>query len=397
VNLAIFDCRAGVSGNMMLGAILDAGLDLGLLTVGLAALPVTGYEIEAERVTRRGLAGTHVTVHAAEQKHARHLGDILDTIQSSTLPDDVVARATAIFKRLAHAEARVHGTDVSNVHFHEVGALDAIVDIVGSALGLHLLGVQKVYSTPLHLGTGTIKCAHGTLPVPAPATLELVRDIPVYGRDVEAELVTPTGAAILTTIAESYGTVPAMTVDRIGYGAGSRELPFANLLRLTIGKTLADDAGYEIDEAILIETNIDDMNPEWYDQVMTKLFDAGAMDVFLTPILMKQGRPALQLSVLVRENVVDTSLATLFRETTTIGVRMHSVDRRKLERRVECVKTAYGEVAVKLALHHGVVLNTAPEHRDCQRIAEEQGIPLKEVHQAAQAAARQQLDLTGRP
>jgi uncharacterized protein (TIGR00299 family) protein len=393
MKLAYFDCVAGVSGNMLLGSLVDAGLGLDTLQQGLARLHLSGYRIEARKVQKRGLAATFVQVHVQDDSTERHLSEILEVIAAADLPPRVRESATSIFRRLAEAEARVHGTSVEEVHFHEVGGLDAIVDIVGSVLGLHLLGVEGVLASALHVGTGSVRCAHGLLPVPAPATLELLKGVPTYGRDIEAELVTPTGAAILTTLAEGFGAAPPLRVEQVGYGAGSRDLPFPNLLRVSIGATDGEAEGYEEDVVIVVETNIDDMNPEWYEQAMTRLFDAGALDVFLTPIQMKRSRPASQLTVIAPHGAVDKVLAALFAETTTIGVRLHSEQRRKLPRRIETVQTAYGRVGVKLAHYLGQVVNISPEHRDCQRIADERGVPLKEVYQAALSAARRQLGM----
>lgn len=393
MKLAYFDCVAGISGNMLLGALLDAGLELEALQKGLAGLHISGYQIEARKVQKRGLAGTFVHVHARDEATERHLSDILEIIAAADLPTGVKERSAAIFRRLAEAEARVHGSSVEAVHFHEVGGLDAIVDIVGSVLGLHLLHVEQVYASALHVGTGMVRCAHGLLPIPAPATLQLLRGVPTYGRDIEAELVTPTGAAILTTLAEGYGAAPSIRVEQVGYGAGSHELPFPNLLRVSIGTTDGDAEGYEEDVVAVVETNIDDMNPEWYEHAMTRLFDAGALDVYVSPIHMKRSRPATQLTVIAPHAAVDSVLAALFTETTTIGVRLRTEQRRKLPRRVETVQTAFGRVAVKLAEFNGCVVNISPEHRDCQRIAEERGVPLKAVYQAALSAARAQLGI----
>jgi len=390
MKIAYFDCFSGVSGNMVLGALVDAGLEVERLEAELARLSVPGYTLEVQAVRRRGLRGTHVEVQVSEVGVERHLADVEAIIQESDLPEVVKERSLAIFHRLARAEAKVHGIPVEAVHFHEVGAVDAIVDVVGSVVGLWLLGVEQVYASPVHVGRGTVECAHGTLPVPAPATLELLQGVPLYGRDVDAELVTPTGAAILTTLAEGFGAAPPMQVERVGYGAGSRDLPLPNLLRVSIGTTSAVADGYEEDAVTVIEANVDDMNPEWYEYAMERLFDAGALDVFLTPIQMKHGRPGTQVSVLVAEERVPDALSVLFAETTTIGVRFHTVRRWKLRRESAVVETPYGPVGVKIARRGDAVLNVAPEYRDCRRVAEERGVPLKEVYQAAVAAARAQ-------
>jgi uncharacterized protein (TIGR00299 family) protein len=385
--IAYLDCFSGISGNMMLGALLDAGLELERLEAELGKLPLSGYELKVETVKRHGLSGTHVEVEVSEKGVERHLHHIEEIIQGSDLPESVKQQGLAIFRRLAQAEAKVHGAPVESIHFHEVGAMDAIVDVMGAAIGLWLLNVEKVYASPVHVGCGTVKCAHGVLPVPAPATLDLLHGVPIYGRDVEAELVTPTGAAILTTVAESFSSAPPMRVTRVGYGAGTRELPIANLLRISIGEMGTNADGYEEDTVTLLETNIDDMNPQWYEHVMARLFEVGALDVFLTPIQMKRGRPATQLSVLTPETRVSEALDILFAETTTIGVRMQPVQRRKLHREMVTVETPYGPVAVKVARRGRMVVNATPEYRDCQRIAAERGVPLKDVVRAAMQAA----------
>jgi len=391
MKIAYFDCFSGISGDMILGALVDAGLEMERLRAELARLPISGYTLGAQAVRRRGLRGTHVEVQVSEEGVERHLEEIEAIIRNGDLPDTVKARSLAIFRRLAQAEARVHGISVGDVHFHEVGAVDAIVDVVGAVVGLWMLGVERVYASPVHVGRGTLECTHGTLPVPAPATLELLRDVPTYGRDIEAELVTPTGAAILTTLAEGFGAAPPMRVERVGYGAGSRDLPLPNLLRLSIGATTDGVGGYEEDVVTVVETNIDDMNPQWYEHVMARLFDAGALDVFLTPIQMKRGRPGVQLSVILADERVPDVLEVLFSETTTIGVRTCSMRRWKLGRERIVVETRYGPIGVKVARRGEAVVNVAPEYRECRRIAGERGVPLKEVYQEALEAARAQV------
>ena len=389
MRIAYFDCFSGISGNMVLGALVDAGLDVERLRAELARLPVSGYELVAEPVQKRGLRGTHVSVEVSEHGVERHLHDIEEIIGGSDLPDEVKRTGLAIFRRLA--EAGVHGMPLDHVHFHEVGAVDAIVDVVGAAIGLWLMGIEQVYASPVHVGCGTVTCAHGTLPVPAPATQELLRGVPIYGRDVESELVTPTGAAILTTLAEAFGSAPPMRVEQMGYGAGTRDLPLPNLLRVSIGEVeaaLEEMEGYEADVITVIETNIDDMNPQFYEHVMAKLFDAGAVDVFLTPIQMKAGRPGVQLSVLVAQAHVAAATETLFAETSTIGVRMASMRRWKLGRERVVVETRYGPIGTKVARRGEEVVNAAPEYRECRRVAEELGVPLKDVYQAATEAVR---------
>jgi uncharacterized protein (TIGR00299 family) protein len=391
MKLAYFDCPSGISGDMVLGAILDAGLELDTLRQALDGLHLSGYEIEARKVMRGGLAGTLVEVHTQEDVE-RKLKDVLAIVEGSAVPQEVKTTARAIFTRLAEVEARIHDTSVEDIHFHEVGGLDAIVDVVGSLLGLRLLRVEGVYASALPLGRGFVRCAHGLLPVPAPATLELLKGVPVYGLDVEAELVTPTGAAIVTALAHSFGPPPSMRVERVGYGAGQRELPIPNLLRLIIahapgelGLSLVET--FDEDTVILLETNIDNMSPEFYEHVMGRLFQQGALDVFLTPIQMKHNRPAVILSVIVGEKDVDETLEVIFAETTTLGVRVQEVRRKKLARESVVIDTCYGPIAVKVARLGGVIKNIAPEYEECRQIAEQHRLPLKDVYDAAKRAA----------
>lgn len=392
VKVAYFDCFSGISGNMVLGALLDAGLELDALREALAGLQISGYEIKARKVVRKHIAATLVDVETRELEVERHLGDILSILGESRLPEEVKKACGKIFTRLAEAEARVHGLDVEDIHFHELGGLDAIVDVVGSVAGLKLLGVEEVYSSPLHLGRGFVECAHGLLPVPAPATLELVKGVPTYGRDVEAELVTPTGAAIITTLARGFGPSPAMEVEAIGYGAGHRDLPIPNLLRVSIGRALEPrERGYEEDVVTVVEANVDDMNPEFFEHAMAKLFDRGALDVFLTPIQMKKGRPAVKLSAIVREADLGGVLDVFFAETTTLGVRLYEARRRKLTRERIVIETKYGKVGVKVGKLGDAIKNISPEYEDCRRIALRLGIPLKEVYQEAERAAREKV------
>ena len=392
MRIAYFDCFSGISGNMILGALLDVGLGLEVLREALAGLQISGYEIKARRVVKKHIACTLVDVETSEVGVERHLSDILDIIGESTLPEEVKETCGRIFTRLAEAEAKVHGLDVEDIHFHEVGGLDAIVDVVGSVVGLKLLGIEEAYSSPLHLGRGFVECAHGRFPVPAPATLELVRGVPTYGRDVEAELVTPTGAAIITTLAKGFGQAPPMEVEAIGYGAGHRDLPIPNLLRVSVGRALRlEEQGYEEDIVTLMEANIDDMNPEFYEHVMARLFDKGALDVFLTPIQMKKSRPAVKLSAIVREADLNGVLDVFFEETTTLGVRLYEARRKKLTRERIVIETKYGKVGVKVGKLGDAVKNISPEYEDCRRIAEREGIPLKEVYEEARRAAGERI------
>ncbi|MBN1460385.1 MAG: nickel pincer cofactor biosynthesis protein LarC [Armatimonadetes bacterium] len=382
--IAYLDCFSGISGDMLLGALVDVGLAIEDLRADLAKLPLEGYEVTAKRVVKRSLSGTQVSVKTKHEHGHRGLSDILEIINGSKLPPEVTLRARRIFERLAEAEARVHGRSVEEVHFHEVGAVDAIVDIVGACCGLHRLGLEKVYASALPLGGGWVESAHGRLPVPAPATVELLHGVPSYGGPVEEELVTPTGAAIVTTIASEFGTMPAMTVRAVGWGAGQKELAHPNLLRVFLGDPTAQPLEQQLS---LIETNVDNMNPELFGHTMERLLEAGALDVFYTPIVMKKSRPATLVSVLAEPSLVGMLSELLFRETTTLGVRVTEVSRRCLEREWTEVETAWGKVRVKIGRLNGEVVNIAPEYEDCARLARENDIPAKAVYEAAREAA----------
>jgi uncharacterized protein (TIGR00299 family) protein len=382
MTLAYFDCFSGISGDMTLGALADAGLSIDALRAELSKLGLPGYEIRSEKVKRAGLAATkvHVILDNREQP-ARHLSDIGKLITASSLSSTVKEKSIKVFERLARAEAAVHGTTADNVHFHEVGAVDAIVDIVGSVIGLEMLGITRIAGSPLNLGSGEIKTSHGTLPVPAPATIELLKGVPSYGSSVPFELTTPTGAAILSTLGSAFGPMPQMKISQIAHGAGDKDFPGRpNVLRLMVGEP---SPSYEEDSSIVIETNIDDMNPQVYDYLIEKLMQRGAQDVYLTPIIMKKGRPAILLSVLTDKPKVEAMLDALFRETTSIGVRIREVERKKLTREIEEVDTMYGKIRIKISRRGDEVLTATPEYEDCRRLAEEKQVPLKTVIEEA--------------
>jgi uncharacterized protein (TIGR00299 family) protein len=378
MTLAYFDCFSGISGDMTLGALVDAGVPIDVLRSELKKLNLPGYELKAEKVKRSGIAATkvHVIIEKKDLK-PRHLPDITAIITKSSLTAGIKEKSIGIFNRLAEAEARVHGTTPEKVHFHEVGAVDAIVDIVGSVVGLDLLGVTRVRASAVNVGSGTVETAHGLLPVPAPAAAELLKGVPFYQSEARFELATPTGAAIISTLASSFGPLPEMKVDRIAYGAADSDFPGRpNVLRLMIGEPAA---AYDEDSSILIETNIDDMNPQVYEYIIDKLMQQGAQDAYLTPIIMKKGRPAIQLSVLTEASGTDRAIDTIFRETTSIGVRIHEVKRKKLSREIREIETSYGKIRMKISRRGGEILTATPEYEDCRRIAEEKNVPLKDV------------------
>jgi uncharacterized protein (TIGR00299 family) protein len=458
------DCFAGISGDMTVGALIDLGLDLTVLERELRKLHLEGYRLEAERVEKRGLGATQFRViltdashehladdefeevhehthehdHVHEHTHTEHdhhehdhehehhhdeaaphththraLADILALIAASELSEQVKATASRIFTRLGEAEAKVHGVPVQEVHFHEVGGVDAIVDIVSSAIGLDQLGVQRVIASPLHLGGGFVKMAHGLYPIPAPATAQLIQGVPVYSTEAKGELVTPTGAAIVTTLASSFGPLPVMSIASVGYGAGTRERDFPNVLRAMLGETEASAEqtavraprdpnpqqhavalsaeGYQEGRAIVIEANIDDMNPQLFEALSDQLLAAGALDVLLLPVQMKKQRPGVLLQVLSAPEKLNVVLDILFRESTTIGVRTYEVTRYMLQRESVPVTTRYGLVHVKVARQGDRVVNVAPEYEDCRVLAQQAHQPLKLVYAAALGAAAEQV------
>lgn len=390
MKIAYFDCFAGASGDMILGALMDAGLPLDKLKNELAKLELDHYDLQVEKVAKRGLGGSQAKVLIDDHHHHdhhRHLHHIEEIIGQSNLSDPVKTKSLAIFRRLAEAEAKVHRTTIDAIHFHEVGAMDAIIDVVGSVAGLSALGIEKVYCSPMHVGTGTVECAHGTLPVPAPATAELVRNKPIFSTDVEGELLTPTGAAILTTLADDFCPMPAMILEKVGYGAGRSDPSIPNLLRISIGEAAEEVKGLESERVAVIETSIDDMNPQIYDYVMEKMLKMGVMDVFLIPIQMKKNRPATLLTVLCSPGMVGQIADFLVTETTTIGLRWRIDSRLKAVREIKEIETPYGVIKFKVAKTGNRTVNISPEYEDCKRVAMEKNIALKDVLEAAGSVA----------
>ena len=379
MRIAYFDCPSGASGDMVLGALVDAGCPLEALESALTRLGVDGWRLEARSVERGGIRGTHLAVRTDPARHFHDLGDMLRPIARSTLPDSVKMRAETVLRRLAEAEARVHRVPVEAVHFHEVGDLDTLVDVVGSVAGLDALGVDQVRVSPLPIGGGTVDTAHGRLPVPAPATVELLRGFPVYDNGVAAELVTPTGAAILTTLGIP-GRLPAMTLERIGSGAGTRELAIPNLLRVLVGEAEPVETDpAEVETLVEVETTIDDMSPQLYEPLIERLLRAGALDVYLTPVVMKRSRPGTVLTLLAPPALAERLAEVLFRETTTIGVRWSEVRRRRLPREMVRLETTLGPVTFKVSSLEGRVVTVTPEFEEVRRIADREGRPVREV------------------
>jgi len=379
-----FDCFAGASGDMILGAMVAAGVDPRELADQLRALGVSGFEIEFAIVDRSGISATHARVNTQEQHAHRHLGDILKIIYESQLNDKVKERAALVFSRLAKAEAQVHNAPVDHVHFHEVGALDAIVDVVGAAICFELLGIERFVSSPLHVGSGTVSMAHGLFPVPPPAVAELLKGVPIYSTEVKGELVTPTGAAIISSVCTEFGPMPPLRLERTGYGAGTREYEkFPNVLRVMIGEPAV---GVTDEQLVMIETNVDDLSPQVLGYVMDRALELGALDCYFTPIVMKKSRPASLVSILCREEDRERLSEMVFSETTTLGLRTFSVSRRALEREIVKVETQYGPIDVKVARLNGRMINQMPEYEQCRIAAVRANVALRAVEDEARLA-----------
>lgn len=391
MRIAYFDCFSGISGDMFVGALLDAGLKIEILEKELNKLNLSGYQLEVNKVLKKGISASQFKVKIQEKGVERRFKDILNILEESKLDEEIKNEVKKIFFKIAEAESKIHQEDIEKIHFHEIGGLDSIIDISSAVIGIKALEIKEIYSSPLPLGKGFVKCAHGILPLPAPATLELLKNIPTYSGGMESEMVTPTGAAIISTLTKDFGERPLMKIEKIGYGAGEREFSIPNLLRVSIGEKILSDRdlmdGYVHDEALLIETNIDDMNPEFYDYIMDKLFSQGALDVFLTPIQMKKNRPAHMFSIIVYEQNLKEILKVLFSESTTLGVRIKEVKRLKLTQQNFIAETKYGKIKVKVGIFKEDIKTIAPEYQDCQKIAQQYQVPLKEIYEEAKKVA----------
>ncbi|RKU18643.1 nickel pincer cofactor biosynthesis protein LarC [Candidatus Poribacteria bacterium] len=430
MKIAYFDCFSGISGDMTLGALVDVGVPPEILTEGLSTLKLDAeFSLHFKKATKHGISGTRaiVEVHPAHTPHAdshhehehdhehhahghthdhahehhnhegehdhgptRHLSDIFKLLDDSDLDPEIRDTAKRVFDRLAEAEAKVHNMSKADVHLHEVSGIDSIVDIVGSVIGLAYLDVDAVYASPLSLGRGFVRCAHGRMPVPVPGTMELLKGVPIHQTDIPKELVTPTGAALITTLSQEFGVMPQMRLDQVGYGAGTRDLEQRpNLLRLCLGEKVSSSDSQtthhhaETDSVDIIETNVDDMSPEITGYVTAQLFEHGALDVFLTPIFMKKNRPATQITVLCPTPRRDKLIELLLTETTTFGVRLSSADRVKLRRDFIQVETRWGTIQAKRGYLNGILTKTVPEYEDCKRLAEQNNVPLRQIYAEA--------------
>ncbi|NQV17554.1 MAG: nickel pincer cofactor biosynthesis protein LarC [Armatimonadetes bacterium] len=383
MKIAYFDCFAGISGDMILGALLDAGLDLNLFIKEIQKLNIGNIRISTEKVTRNGISGTKVHISTTDKAEHRHLEDIKEIINTSTLNNEIITKSIAVFQKLAETEAKIHNTTIDKIHFHEVGALDTIIDITGTITALYLMGLEKISASRIHIGTGFVHCQHGKIPVPSPATSELLKQIPVFSTGIESELTTPTGAALISSISKSFGMMPGMNIKTIGYGAGSKKLEIPNLLRVYIGEesTSGDKSVFESDQVFLLETNIDDMSPEILSYLMDKLFAIGALDVYFSSIQMKKNRPGIMLSAIVKKENLNSLLECIFKETSTLGIRTKKIDRKIIKRKTIKVNTEYGSVDVKVGYLKNKIFTASPEYEDCKKIAEEQKIPLKDIFQ----------------
>ncbi len=392
MRLAYFDCPSGASGDMILGALVDAGAPFEALTRELAGLGVTGYRLERREVIKAGFRATKVDV-ALGHHEAGHRGlrEILDILEGGRLAPAVRDMASRVFQRLAEAEARVHGTTPERVHFHDVGAVDAIVDVTGACIGLHLLGVDAVHVGALPVGGGFVEGPHGRMPVPGPATAELLKGFPTLDTGIRRELVTPTGAAILTTLAAGAGTMPAMRITAVGYGAGTMDLETPNVLRLFMGEASGASGPAPVETIVQVETTVDDMSPQLYEPLLERLLEAGALDVWLTPVIMKRSRPGVVLTALCEPARVADLSRLLFEESSTIGVRWTAYQRARLEREMVRLDTAHGPVTFKVSRLEGRVVTVTPEFEEVRRIARDRGLPVREVLEQARVDGRRLL------
>ncbi len=374
-----YDCFSGISGDMNLGAMIDLGIEKSFLIKELNKLNLKGWKLTAEKDHRHGINGTRVTViQTKSEKSHRNISDIEEIINKSALDKKTKELSLKIFMKVAEAEALVHGISLDKVHFHEVGAIDSIIDIVGAAICFNALRIDAVFVSPVELGSGFVKCSHGKLPVPAPATSEIIKGIPVRKGGVDFEATTPTGAAILASLGTHFSNLPPFITEKTGYGIGQKDHPdVPNILRIFLGETEDEKTGHD---ALLLECNIDDMNPEFFEHISEELFEAGASDVFISGILMKKGRPGNTLSIICEKGLADIMKEIIFLESTTVGIRTFTFRKDTLSRKFETMKTAYGNVTIKRSFYKGKEVSSKPEFSECRKIAEEKGVPVKEVY-----------------
>ena len=376
MKIAYLDCFSGISGDMLVGSLIDAGLDFEILENEIKKLGLESVEIKADKIVKQNIASTSFSVLYEDQKHHRHLQDLNALVGNASVDEDIKIKAREVFLKIATAEAKIHNMPLDKVHFHEIGAVDTIVDVVAALTGFKILGVEKVVCSGLNVGSGFVTFSHGKFPVPAPATAEILKGVPVYSTDSKGELVTPTGAAIITAVADRFGNMPSINVESIGYGAGTKDFEHPNVLRVYLGQMVDEPSENMID---VIETNIDDMNPQWFDHVIDRLYGEGALEVFMTNIQMKKNRPGVKLTILADLVNKDRLLKIVFRETTSIGVRIRRESREILDRMTEALDTPYGKVNVKITVYDGEQVNKKVEYDDLKRLAAENNLPVKKI------------------
>lgn len=376
MRIAYFDCFSGISGDMITGALLDSGLDFRELKNEIDKLGLESVEIKASRIVKQNIASTKFDVIYEDTGVSRHLKDLYALVDNTPVDNDIKEKSKQIFLKIAEAEAKIHNMPVEKVHFHEIGAVDTIVDVVAALTGLKKLGIEKVWCSALNVGSGFVTFSHGKFPVPAPATAEILKGVPVYSSGSRGELVTPTGAAIITVLADGFGDMPPLRTTAVGYGAGYKDLEHPNVLRVFLGEPAGNDV---CDEVYVIETNIDDMNPQWYDHIIDKLYAEGALEVFLTNIQMKKNRPGVKLTILAEALNREGLVRTLLTETTSIGVRIRKESREILKRETKTISTPYGDMKTKISYYDGRQVNLKIEYEDLKRAARETGLPLKEI------------------
>ncbi len=389
MKILYYECFAGISGDMNLGAMIDIGIKPDYLKKELEKLGLKGYELKISKGQRKGISGTKVDVvikhpgkdssHGHKEHHHRNFSDIKNIIDKSSLNDNIKNLSLKIFGKVAEAEAKVHNKNINEIFFHEVGAIDSIVDIVGAAICIDYLKPDMIYSSTVELGGGFVNCAHGTLPIPAPASVEILKGVPVKKSNIDYEAATPTGSAILAACVNEFTDRINFIIEKTGYGIGDKDEEIPNLLRVYIGKSITEGS-VEKSSSSIIECNIDDMNPEFYDYIINLLFDAGAKDVYITPIIMKKSRPAVTLSVLCKSSSEKAVEEILFRETSSLGLRKHTVEKIMLKRKIDSVTTKYGKVKIKSAFYNDTLVKSKPEYEDCIKIAKKENIPIKEVY-----------------
>ena len=388
MKIAYLDCFAGVSGDMLLGALVDVGLPEDELRNCIESVNIDRVELQIQQVQKGAIRATKVNLNYSDHKTERKLQDILELIDKSLLPENIKDKSKSIFTEIAVVEAGIHNKDISEVHLHELGGIDTILDVTCVLWGFERLSIERVVSSPLSLGNGVQKSAHGKIPIPAPATLELLKGVPVIGKGIQSELVTPTGAALVISLVTSFGPIPEMKLEAVGYGAGGRDHEFPNVLRILTGSKEGIEKT-QVETLCMLETNIDDLNPEIYDYLMKELFDHGALDVYLTPIQMKKNRPGTMLSALCALDDFDRLVRIVFQETTTTGIRKMVFERYSLQRNTFQVSLPYGQVRIKSITTPDGNQKFSPEYEDCQRLAKSQGIPILDVYQASYNAAQE--------